>query len=152
MDEPKYTKGKEIQLKRHPRFDETWVKERIVGDTALLGLGNLKVRDIERIQKRGRLDLLLVDDGDEEDVKWYEVEVQLGERTPATIIRTIESNILKPFAPGVTLGSRGAIRKAILPLGREFPEFQTHAKATIPQCPTVNDAPSALQLACLESK
>jgi hypothetical protein len=90
MDEPKYTKGREIRLKGHPRFDEIWVKERIVGDTALLGLGNLKVRDVERIQKRGRLDLLLVDDTDEEDVKWYEVEVQLGETDSSHIIRTIE--------------------------------------------------------------
>jgi len=55
-------------------------------------LGNLRVRDIERIQKRGRLDLLLVDDEDEDedDVKWYEVEVQLGETDASHIIRTIE--------------------------------------------------------------
>ncbi|PYT62080.1 MAG: hypothetical protein DMG35_08265 [Acidobacteria bacterium] len=90
IEEPKYIKGREIRLKGHPRFDETWVKERISADTSLLGLGNMKVRDVERIQKRGRLDLLLVDDEDEEDVKWYEVEVQLGETDASHIIRTIE--------------------------------------------------------------
>jgi len=37
IEEPKYIKGREIRLKGHPRFDETWVKERISADTSLLG-------------------------------------------------------------------------------------------------------------------
>src|SRR6266851_5657217 len=90
MSDPKYTKWSHIRLKGHPHFNEAWVKERIVEDTSILGLGNLKVRDIERIQKRGRLDLLLVDDEDEDDLTWYEVEVQLGETDPSHIIRTIK--------------------------------------------------------------
>jgi hypothetical protein len=90
MPDLKYTKWDHIRLKDHAHFDESWVKERIVEDTAILGLGNLKVRDIERIQKRGRLDLLLVDDEDDDDVKWYEIEVQLGETDSSHIIRTIE--------------------------------------------------------------
>jgi hypothetical protein len=77
-------------LKGHAQFDEAWVKDRVIEDASILGLGNLKVRDIERIQKRGRLDLLLADDEDEDDVKWYEVELQLGETDASHIIRTIE--------------------------------------------------------------
>src|SRR6266851_1213719 len=90
MPDPKYTKWSHVRLKGHPHFNEAWVKERIIDDTAILGLGNLRVRDIERIQKRGRLDLLLVDDEDEDDLTWYEVEVQLGETDASHIIRTIE--------------------------------------------------------------
>lgn len=90
MDELKYARGKEIRLKGHPQFDENWVKEHIAKDVALLNLGDLKVRDVERIQKHGRLDLLLVDEADEDDVKWYEVEVQLGPTDESHIIRTIE--------------------------------------------------------------
>src|SRR5437870_1978497 len=84
-----YKKWTEIRLKGHPHFNEEWVKQRIIEDPSILGLGNLKVRGVERIQKRGRLDLLLVDK-DEEDEKWYEVEVQLGPTDESHIIRTIE--------------------------------------------------------------
>jgi len=90
MPDLKYTKWNPMRLKGHAHFDEGWVKERIAEDTSILGLGNLKIRDVERIQKRGRLDLLLVDDEDEDDVKWYEAEIQLGETDASHIIRTIE--------------------------------------------------------------
>ncbi len=86
----KYTKGIAIGLKGHPSFDEAWVKERIIEDTSILGLGNLRVRNVERTQKYGRLDLLLVNDEDDEEEKWYEVEVQLGPTNESHIIRTLE--------------------------------------------------------------
>lgn len=55
---------------------------------AILGLGDLVVKDKERIHPNaGRLDLLLQDP---ETLKRYEVEIQLGETDESHIIRTIE--------------------------------------------------------------
>jgi hypothetical protein len=55
---------------------------------SILGLGELVLRDKERVQPRaGRLDLLLQDP---ETKRRYEVEVQLGPTDEAHIIRTIE--------------------------------------------------------------
>lgn len=60
----------------------------IADDPTILGLGDLILRDKERIQPRaGRLDLLLQDP---ETLKRYEVEVQLGAVDESHIIRTIE--------------------------------------------------------------
>jgi hypothetical protein len=87
MNIPAFVKGKPISLKSDPRFDETWVKDRITEDPSILGLGNLDVKGVERGQKGGFLDLLLVD---EDEDKWFEIEVQLGTTDPSHIIRTIE--------------------------------------------------------------
>lgn len=88
MAEVKFTKAQEIRLKGHTTFTEAWVKKQIQEDPSILGLGNVEVRDIERSQPgKGRLDLLLVDD---ENDRWYEVEVQLGATDESHIIRTIE--------------------------------------------------------------
>ena len=60
----------------------------IAVDPGILGLGDLVLRDKERIQPRaGRLDLLLQDI---EAKRRYEVEIQLGPTDEAHIIRTIE--------------------------------------------------------------
>lgn len=57
-------------------------------DPSLLGLGELVVKDKERIQPRaGRLDFLLQDP---ETNRRYEVEVQLGKTDEAHIIRSLE--------------------------------------------------------------
>jgi hypothetical protein len=62
--------------------------EFIAADPAILGIGDLVLRDKERIQPRaGRLDLLLQD---VEAKRRYEVEIQLGPTDEAHIIRTIE--------------------------------------------------------------
>jgi len=83
-----YTKLERIWLKAHPELDERWLQDRIGEDPALLGLGDLVLKDKERPQPRaGRLDLLLQD---AETNKRYEVEVQLGKTDEAHIIRTIE--------------------------------------------------------------
>lgn len=83
-----YVKPEKISLKNHPEFDERWVQERIAEDPSLLGLGDLVLKDKERIQPRaGRLDLLLQD---QDSSKRWEVEVQLGKTDEAHIIRTIE--------------------------------------------------------------
>src|SRR5436305_8806385 len=83
-----YTPNERFLLKSHPDFNEKWVQDLIGNDPSVLGLGDLIMRDRERIQPRaGRLDLLLQDP---ETKRRYEVELQLGETDEAHIIRTIE--------------------------------------------------------------
>jgi len=84
---PAFVKGKTIKLKSDPRFDEKWVKDHIIEDLPSLDLGNVEVKNVERPQKGGFLDLVLAD---EKEDKWFEVEVQLGPTDPSHIIRTIE--------------------------------------------------------------
>lgn len=75
-------------LRSHPEFSEKWVQQLIAEDPSILGLGDLVLRDQERIQPRaGRLDLLLQD---VETKRRYEVELQLAATDEAHIIRTIE--------------------------------------------------------------
>lgn len=85
----KYAKHERISLKDHPQFNEFWVRDRIVDDLSILGLGNeLYVKDVERSQpKAGRLDLLLIDSDTD---RRYEVEIMLGKVDESHIIRTIE--------------------------------------------------------------
>ncbi len=83
-----FTRSERIYLKLHPELNEKWVQDLIVSDPSILGLGELVLRDKERIQPRaGRLDLLLQDP---ETKRRYEVEIQLGPTDEAHIIRTIE--------------------------------------------------------------
>lgn len=88
MTQPQYVKPKKVSLKDHSELDETWVQARIAEDPTILGLGDLILRDKERIQPHaGRLDLLLQDP--ESNLR-YEVEVQLGKTDESHIVRTIE--------------------------------------------------------------
>jgi hypothetical protein len=88
MTELKYTKPEKISIRNHPELNERWVQERIIDDPLLLGLGDVIVKDKERIQPTaGRLDILLQDS---EADRRYEVEVQLGKTDESHIIRTIE--------------------------------------------------------------
>ena len=84
----KYTKLEPLSIRSHPELNETWVQNVIADDPAILGLGDVILRDRERIQPRaGRLDLLL----QESDApKRFEVEIQLGAVDESHIIRTIE--------------------------------------------------------------
>ena len=78
----------QISLKGHPNVSEKWVQEVIAEDPKILGLGDLVLRDKERMQPRaGRLDLLFQDS---ETDRRYEVELQLGAIDESHIIRTIE--------------------------------------------------------------
>jgi hypothetical protein len=83
-----YVKHERLWLRSHPIFNERWVQDRIAEDPSILGLGELILKDKERIQPRaGRLDLLLQDP----DLnRRYEVEVQLGKTDESHIIRTLE--------------------------------------------------------------
>jgi predicted transport protein len=88
MTNLKYTKHEKISLKGHPTFNEVWLQDRIAEDPPVLGLGDLILKDRERIQPRaGRLDLLLQDP---DSSRRYEVEIQLGGTDESHIIRTIE--------------------------------------------------------------
>jgi len=83
-----YLRSKQIGLKNHPSLNEHWIQDLIADDPSILGLGELVLRDRERIQPRaGRLDLLLQDPDTQ---RRYEVEVQLGATDESHIIRTIE--------------------------------------------------------------
>lgn len=83
-----YVKPTRIWLKTHPEYSEKWVQSLVAQDPSILGLGDLILRDQERIQPRaGRLDLLLQDP---DTKRRYEVELQLGATDETHIIRTIE--------------------------------------------------------------
>ncbi|MCK4415098.1 MAG: hypothetical protein KAY32_16320 [Candidatus Eisenbacteria sp.] len=84
----KYAQFKKVPLKGNPEFNEKWVQDRIAEDPSILGLGDVILKDKERIQPHaGRLDLLLQDS---ESNQRYEVELQLGRTDERHIIRTIE--------------------------------------------------------------
>jgi len=88
MDKVNLIKPEKINLLNHPVLNEKWVQEAIAKDPSILGLGDLILKDKERIQpKAGRLDLLLQDP---ETNRRYEVEIQLGKVDESHIIRTIE--------------------------------------------------------------
>jgi predicted transport protein len=84
----KYVKFDRISLKNHPEFNEKWLQDRIADDPSILGLGDLILKDKERLQpKAGRLDLLMQDS---DTNRRYEIEIQLGSTDESHIIRTIE--------------------------------------------------------------
>ncbi len=83
-----FTRPKPISLKNHPVYSENWVQNIIADDPSIRGLGEIVLRDRERIHPRtGRFDLLLQDP---ETYKRFEVELQLGATDETHIIRTIE--------------------------------------------------------------
>lgn len=84
----KYVKFDRLSLKNHPEFNEKWLQDRIADDPSILGLGDLILKDKERLQpKAGRLDLLMQDS---DTNRRYEIEIQLGSTDESHIIRTIE--------------------------------------------------------------
>ncbi|MDR3286170.1 MAG: DUF5655 domain-containing protein [Prevotellaceae bacterium] len=84
----KLIKPEKISLQTHRELNEVWVQKVIAEDPNILGLGDLILKDKERIHpKAGRLDLLLQD---AESKRRYEVEIQLGKVDESHIIRTIE--------------------------------------------------------------
>ena len=84
----KHVKLKTVSLKNNPKLTERWLQDVVVNDPSILGLGDVLVKDKERIHPRaGRLDLLLQDaDGHGR----YEVEIQLGATDESHLVRTIE--------------------------------------------------------------
>jgi len=83
-----FVRAERLSLKAHPDLDEKWVQELIASEPSIIGLGELELRQKERVQPRaGRLDLLLQDS---DSKRRYEVELQLGATDETHIIRTIE--------------------------------------------------------------
>jgi predicted transport protein len=84
----RHIKLKTINLKKHPILNERWLQDIIADDPSILDIGDVILKDKERIHiGAGRLDLLLQDaDGHGR----YEVEIQLGATDESHIIRTIE--------------------------------------------------------------
>ncbi len=83
-----FTKFEAVSIRDHPELNERWVQDRIADDPSILGLGDVVLKDRERIQPRaGRLDLLFQD---VDSSRRYEVEIQLGSSDETHIIRTIE--------------------------------------------------------------
>jgi predicted transport protein len=84
----KYIRHERLWMKAHPEYTEKWVQNLIADDPGILGLGDVVLRDRERLQPRaGRLDLLLQDS---ETKRRFEVELQLGATDESHIIRTLE--------------------------------------------------------------
>jgi predicted DNA binding CopG/RHH family protein len=84
----KFIKPEVISLKNSRVYTEKWLQKQIEDDPSLIGLGDLEFRNTEKILiGGGRLDTILYDP---EDLKRYEVEIQLGKTDETHIIRTIE--------------------------------------------------------------
>lgn len=84
----KIFKPEKIDIRTHPDISEKIIQEIIAEDPKILGLGDLVLKDKERLQPRsGRLDLLMQD---ADTNKRYEIEIQLGKTDESHIIRTIE--------------------------------------------------------------
>lgn len=84
----KLVRPEKLSLLTHKELNENWVQKVIAEDPTILGLGDLILKDKERIHpKAGRLDILLQD---AESKRRYEVEIQLGKVNESHIIRTIE--------------------------------------------------------------
>ena len=76
MNNMQYTKYERIDLANHETLNEKWVQQIIAEDPSILRLGDLILKDKERMQPgAGRLDLLLQDP---DSNRRYEVEVQRG--------------------------------------------------------------------------
>jgi hypothetical protein len=84
----KIFKPERIQLYNHAEITEKVIQEKIAEDPSIIGLGELVLKDKERLQPRaGRLDLLMQDP---DSNRRYEIEIQLGKTDESHIIRTIE--------------------------------------------------------------
>ena len=84
----KLIKPEKVTLLNNRDITESVIQDMIADDPSVIGLGDLVLKDKERIQpKAGRLDLLLQDP---ESNRRYEVEIQLGKTDESHIIRTIE--------------------------------------------------------------
>lgn len=84
----KLVKFTKIFLKDHKEINEKWLQNEIANDPTILGLGDLDLLQVEKLQPRaGRLDLLL---NNPDTLDRYEVEIMLGKLDESHIIRSIE--------------------------------------------------------------
>lgn len=84
----KLIKPERIPISKLDGINEKSIQEIIADDPSIIGLGDLVLKDKERIQPRaGRLDLLMQDP---DSNRRYEIEIQLGKTDESHIIRTVE--------------------------------------------------------------
>ena len=84
----KIFKPEKLSIKSHSEITEKIIQDIIANDPSIVGLGDLILKDKERMQpKAGRLDLLFLDP---ETSRRYEVEIQLGKTDECHLVRTIE--------------------------------------------------------------
>jgi hypothetical protein len=84
----KIFKPERVSVSQLENVDEKIIQKIIADDPSIIGLGDLVLKDKERIQpKAGRLDLLMQDP---DTNRRYEIEIQLGKTDESHIIRTIE--------------------------------------------------------------
>lgn len=84
----KIFKPERIPISKLDGISEKSIQEMIAEDPSIIGLGDLVLKDKERIQPRaGRLDILMQDP---DTNRRYEIELQLGKTDESHIIRTIE--------------------------------------------------------------
>jgi predicted transport protein len=84
----KMFKPERIPISKIEGINEKSIQHIIAEDPSIIGLGDLVLKDKERIQPRaGRLDLLMQDP---DTNRRYEIEIQLGKTDESHIIRTIE--------------------------------------------------------------
>lgn len=84
----KLIKPERIPIGKLDGINEKSIQEIIADDPSIIGLGDLVLKDKERIQPRaGRLDLLMQDP---DTNRRYEIEIQLGKTDESHIIRTVE--------------------------------------------------------------
>lgn len=84
----KIFKPERVSISQLENVDEKTIQKIIADDPSIIGLGDLVLKDKERIQpKAGRLDLLMQDP---DTNRRYEIEIQLGKTDESHIIRTIE--------------------------------------------------------------
>jgi len=88
MIDSRFIKPEPVRIANLADFNEAKLRDIIADDPTILGLGDLYLKSIEKIQpKAGRLDLLL---GDPDDEERYEVELQFGKTDESHIIRCLE--------------------------------------------------------------
>jgi len=84
----KLIKPERIPISKLDGINEKSIQEIIAEDPSIIALGDLVLKDKERIQPRaGRLDLLMQDP---DTNRRYEIEIQLGKTDESHIIRTVE--------------------------------------------------------------
>jgi hypothetical protein len=86
MTDTSFLRAERLRLAEHPTFNNDWLRERIVNDASILGLGNLCLADEGR-QTDGRLELLLRDPATGER---FTVLVRNGLAEDGDLVRVLE--------------------------------------------------------------
>jgi len=112
-----FTKFEEVSIRNHPELNERWVQDRVAEDPSILGLGDLVLKDRERIQPRaGRLDLLLQD---VDSSRRFEVEIQLPFDNRAQDPERRAAQGIRVFVAGGSLAYTEYADQAVQLVGQE---------------------------------